>query len=187
MGRRGPKPKPTKLKELAGNPGKRRLNKSEPKPKALPPAKVAKVAKKRQDPLADGLTDFYARYGKKLRDLGVLTEVDEAAFDMMAVHWSLAREVAQIVRKDGVRVKDENGLDRKHPLLQVLRDNSAAFRQYAAEFGMTPSSRSALHVEPPAKEKTLAEMLFEGVDEPAVNGAANAAGKAERDAQRGGS
>jgi P27 family predicted phage terminase small subunit len=179
MGRRGPKPTPTAIKKAKGNPGKRRLNEREPKPRPLP---AKRLTAKRAEPLLDGLADFHARYGKVLRELGVLTEADEAAFDMMAVHWSLAREVAQLIRKEGLRVKDENGLDRKHPLLQVLRDNSAAFRQYAAEFGMTPSARSGLHVEKKDEGRTLAEMLFEGVDEPATS----AAGKAERDAQRGG-
>ena len=32
MGKRGPAPKPTELKRLQGNPGKRPLNKREPKP-----------------------------------------------------------------------------------------------------------------------------------------------------------
>jgi hypothetical protein len=32
MGKRGPSPKPTSLKVLQGNPGKRKINKSEPKP-----------------------------------------------------------------------------------------------------------------------------------------------------------
>jgi len=55
---------------------------------------------------------------------------------------------------------DERGLPRKHPLLQVLRDNSTAFRMYAAEFGLTPSSRSRLQIRPVAEQPSLAEQLF---------------------------
>ena len=51
------------------------------------------------------------------------------------------------------------GATHKHPLLQVFRDNSNAFRAYAAEFGMTPSARTRLHVEE-AEQLSLAEMLF---------------------------
>jgi hypothetical protein len=37
---------------------------------------------------------------------------------------------------------------------------SAAFRSYAAEFGMTPSSRSRLNVTPTAEQLSLADELF---------------------------
>ena len=36
--------------------------------------------------------------------------------------------------------------------------------KFAAEFGLTPSSRSRLKVEKPDEGKTLAEMLFDGVE-----------------------
>jgi P27 family predicted phage terminase small subunit len=59
--------------------------------------------------------------------------------------------------------KDEHGLDRKHPALQVLRDNSGAFRAYAAEFGMTPSSRSRVRADAPEEQMSLADALFAAV------------------------
>lgn len=68
----GRKPKPTAIKELEGNPGKRKLNKNEPKPEKgmhvcpewlLPEAKAE-----------------WKRLSEKLNQMGVLTEVDIAAF-----------------------------------------------------------------------------------------------------------
>jgi len=37
-------------------------------------------------------------------------------------------------------------------------------RQMISEFGFSPSARSGLKADPAKKERTLAELLFEGVD-----------------------
>ena len=41
MGKRGPRPQPTQLRLVRGNPGKRAINKLEPKPDGGIPAKPA--------------------------------------------------------------------------------------------------------------------------------------------------
>ena len=68
---RGRRPKPTRLKVLTGNPGKRPLNPDEPKPeRAIPecPAELGPVARREWD-----------RLGKELASLGLLTNLDRAA------------------------------------------------------------------------------------------------------------
>ena len=67
----GRKPKPTALKKLEGNPGKRKLNTKEPIPaKGMPncPEWLLPEAKKEWERLAD-----------LMNQMGVLTEVDMAA------------------------------------------------------------------------------------------------------------
>lgn len=74
MGTRGRKPKPTAIKVLEGNPGKRPLNANEPKPeKKSPkcPSWLEPEAKKE-----------WRRMAKVLERLGVLTEIDAAAFEV---------------------------------------------------------------------------------------------------------
>ena len=72
MAQRGRKPKPTAIKELEGNPGKRPLNDAEPKPerKAPPCPKWLEPEAKKE----------WRRLSKQLEQIGVLTEVDQAAF-----------------------------------------------------------------------------------------------------------
>ena len=72
MAQRGRKPKPTAIKELEGNPGKRPLNEAEPKPehKAPPCPKWLEPEAKKE----------WRRLSKQLEAIGVLTEVDQAAF-----------------------------------------------------------------------------------------------------------
>ena len=148
---RGRKPKPTQFKRATGNPGKRRLNQNEPKPRAsirIDPAKIDETSRA-----------FLERYVPLLQEARVLTDVDQAALELMSVHYALAWRAAQIVERDGLMVLDAFKQRHKHPLLQIVRDHSTAFRAYAAEFGMTPSSRSRVQTGEP-KQLSLAEMLF---------------------------
>lgn len=144
MARPGPAPKPVELKVLEGNPGKRALPASSPKPQPVAPVCPRGLPSRARR--------FWKEHAPKLEWLGILTEVDGAAFAMLATHWAIAFEAARAIREEGLTAADENGATRKHPLLQVLRDNSAAFRMYAAEFGLTPSARGRLDIPEPAGE-----------------------------------
>jgi len=71
MATRGRKPKPTALKALEGNPGRRALNENEPKPRGAVSACP--------DWLEDEAKAEWARMGEILARMGVLTEVDLTA------------------------------------------------------------------------------------------------------------
>lgn len=153
MATRGRKPKPTAQKVLEGNPGKRRLTVGEPRPGASQVRRMPRGLSPRAQELWHRLADDMA-------DLGMFSDVDIPAFMLMAEHYAVARAALAIVTEDGMTVVDENGLARKHPLLQVFRDNSTAFRAYATEFGMTPSSRARLGARPEGEQLSLADELF---------------------------
>lgn len=148
MGARGPRPQPTVVRELHGNPGKRPAAAAEPRP--------GPAAPKMPRGLPREARLFWRRYAEGLARLGLLTEVDAAAFQMMALHWQVCQDAMKEMTKGGqagvleLTTEDDDGLERKHPLLQVLRDNSSAFLRYAAHFGMSPSARAGMRVEPPA-------------------------------------
>lgn len=156
MARTGRKPKPTVLKELAGNPGGKTLNDQEPKPA---PAQADHVPYR----LLPKARRFWKDNADRLTALGLLTEIDIPAFQLMASHYAVAVQAAEVIRDEGLLTEDEHGLQRKHPALQVMRDHSAAFRTYAAEFGMTPSSRSRVRAEVPEEQMSLADALFAAV------------------------
>lgn len=156
----GPAPKPTALKKLAGNPGKRALNSSEPQPEKVVPAMPRGLPKRAQR--------FWKDHAEKLERLGLLTAVDGPAFTLMAIHYAVALESLAIIQEGldlpadeesrqqavmaGLLQVDENGAMRKHPLLQVWRENSTAFRHYAAQFGLTPAARGRLSIPEPIPE-----------------------------------
>jgi P27 family predicted phage terminase small subunit len=166
----GPPPKPTALKQLAGNPGHRALNGNEPQPERVIPAMPRGLPKRAQR--------FWRDHAEKLERLGVLTAVDGPAFTLMALHYAVALEALAIIQQGlvvtageegappsvvmgGLMAVDENGAMRKHPLLQVWRENSTAFRHYAAQFGLTPASRGRLSIPEPTEEDDYEAFLRE--------------------------
>lgn len=155
MSTRGRKPKPTAVKQLQGNPGKRPINRHEPWPEGKakkPRGLVPRVAK------------LWDEMAGPLEGLGLLTDLDAAAFRMMLQHYQFALEAARQVLEEGLTRRDENGVERRHPSLQAWRENSVAFRAYAEQFGMTPSARARLGPAPTgqlALGDILAQAIFE--------------------------
>ena len=79
MGKRGPKKEPTVLKLIKGNPGKRPINKREPKPEpGLPkcPAHLNDLAKLE-----------WRRVAKELDSVGLLTKLDRAVLAAYCKAW----------------------------------------------------------------------------------------------------
>ena len=157
MPRKGRKKKPTKLKALQGNPGHRPL----PAHEAEPPGKVKRpYGLKTHEP---EIAKIWDKWAPSLLAVGLLTAADIPAFLFMAQHYWIANYAVGRAKAEGLTRYDENHVERKHPLLQVWRDNSAAFRQWCTEFGMTPSSRAGLTV-PEPEMPTIADALFEMVN-----------------------
>lgn len=156
----GRRPKPTAVKVLTGNPGKRPLNVSEPKPRGS-------SARAPRGLGVDG-SRFWRKYAPALAALGVLTEVDEAALRMAAEHYEVAVRAATELHDQELVLEGRDG-PKKNPLAQILRDNSTALRGFLTEFGMTPASRSRLHLadeEQPSFADLFAK-ITEVVKEPA--------------------
>lgn len=160
--RAGRRPVPSALNDLRGNPGKRAKNHLEPKPKSTV-KKPPKLARNRP-----AVNRAWNKIAPELEELGLLTGLDALAFRMMLEHGVISLEALHEMRMpDGtlqLSREDENGVERKHPMLQIFRDNSNMMLKYLQEFGMTPASRVRLKVEPEEREKSLADILFEAVN-----------------------
>lgn len=141
----GRKPIPTNLKLLRGNPGKRALNKGEPKPKSF-------------QEVPEPFEFLDERAVKRWRDIapelmgqGLLTVLDLSAFASYCVAFALYAEVTAARKGKPLTVKSGHGLY-GNPLLKI---QDMAFKQLkAAEaaFGMDPSSRGRIKVADAPKE-----------------------------------
>lgn len=136
MAQRGRKPKPTVLKELEGNPGRRPLNKNEPKPdKKAPrcPSWLEEEAKKE-----------WKRMGTILEQMGLLTEMDMAAFAGYCQAFARWREAEEFITQHGTMIRTPNGYLQQVPQVSIAQTNLKIMLKFCEQFGLTPSARSRI-------------------------------------------
>lgn len=142
----GRKPKPTAIKELHGNPGKRALNKQEPKFKGKPrcPSWLPDTAKAE-----------WTRVVEQLAEIDMLRGTDQAALAAYCVSYGRWVAAEKIVNKEGQTVQqpvfDKHGTlvghkVIRHPATIIAKDERAALLKAASLFGFDPSSRSRVQV-----------------------------------------
>ena len=156
----GTKPKPTHLKLVTGNPGKRKLNSKEAKPRALIPGPPVH--------LTTDAVEEWNRVATDLYNLGVLSEIDRSALAAYAQaygRWVQAEHaIAKMAQKDqltgGLMIKTTNGNAIQNPLVGTANKAAADMMRYAAEFGMTPSARSRIAATPPEEGSDPADRFF---------------------------
>jgi len=154
MGRRGPAPKPTVLKRLAGNPGKRALNRREPQPKAgggllEPPQHLNEVARAE-----------WRRVAPELVRLGLLTDIDHTALEAYCASYARWLQAEAILSKAGLTFTTSEGYIQQRPEVIIARNSLQLIKVFCAEFGMTPSARARMVIpEPPPPEDPFEKFL----------------------------
>ena len=149
---RGRKPKPTEVKKLEGNPGKRAINKKEPKPESVVPrcpSHLPKTAKAE-----------WARITKELKTLGLISRIDRAALVAYCQAWADYIEANQTIDEQGAVIVSEKGGAYQNPWVGIKNNALNRLIRISAEFGMTPSSRSRVQADKPDEEDEIAAMLF---------------------------
>src|ERR1700674_383610 len=144
MTQRGAKPKPTRLKVLAGTLRGDRTNLNEPEVRTeIPtcPRELSAVAKRE-----------WKRIARSLADMGLLSKIDRAALAGYCQSWATWIEAQAALRKHGVIIKSPNGFFMQSPYLAVANKAFEQMRLMLAEFGMSPSSRTRVHAIPQERE-----------------------------------
>lgn len=141
MGKRGPSPKPTNLKILQGNPGKRQLNKDEPRfPTGAellkPPAYLSKYAKKE-----------WKRIAPLLLKNNLLTEADISMLAAYCQAYHKWIENEKLIRTYGYTTVTDKGNIVQRPEVSIANKSMDEMIKVGKEFGLTPSSRTNLHIE----------------------------------------
>ena len=148
MGKRGPKNKPIKLRILEGKRSHRPICAENPLPPAdlpIPPPHLDAGALEEWTRLADGLNA-----------MGILAGVDQAAFAAYCSsfsRWKSAEEELQKLRDKGgalnaLVLKTISGNWIQQPLIGISNAAARDMVRYAVEFGLTPSARARLAMDP---------------------------------------
>jgi len=156
MAKPGPKPTPTVKKRLQGNPGKRSLPKNEPKPRnsmIIPrsPEYLDNVGKKE-----------WRRMGKELHKIGLLSNIDMAAFAAYCQQYSMWVMATKKVQEHGVLIKAQSGYPMQSPYFTIQNKAQSEMRKWLTEFGMTPSSRSRVQVEKEQESDPMEDFIRAG-------------------------
>lgn len=149
----GPPRKPTRLKILTGNPGKRRLNKCEPQP--APGGLVCPASMPREG------KELWARIVPELERIGVATGIDQTALESYCRAYATWKYAERKLQEEGMTFTSQNsGIPRPSPYVQIANTAAENIIKWARELGLTPASRSRLQIETPQPLSELEKKYF---------------------------
>ncbi|HEY0290700.1 MAG TPA: phage terminase small subunit P27 family [Pseudomonas sp.] len=135
---RGRKPKPTAKKILAGNPGKRALNTSEPK--------FSEVTKNIDPPewMSDLAATMWRMVVPELLREHVIALTDLHNVEAFCTSYSKWRMAEQSVQDFGIVVTSAMGSPMKNPALTAANEAMRQMVTFGSLLGLDPSSRTRL-------------------------------------------
>lgn len=164
----GRRPKPTVLKLVQGNPGKRPINDKEPTPKRAKPPRpghMSELAKK-----------AWPKVSRILAGLSVLTLADGLALEGLCEAYAELQAARKAIREAGGEYyfcpMGPSGVDadgkpvaapgmwRAHPAVAMRNDADRRLRAWLVEFGLTPAARSKVKVDGQPASEDPAERFF---------------------------
>ena len=147
----GPAPKPTAVLRARGSPLANR-NQNEPMPDLTMPDAP--------DFLDDGGRQEWDRWAHKLNAIGLLTSIDANDFGMYCRLMSIWTECSRFLEKRGMgyAVKDSDGNTtgiEPWPQIKIMNGLTRHILRLSDKFGMNPSARSRISIDPRKRPKTL--------------------------------
>lgn len=143
MGRRGPAPKPTRLRILHGD-EERTINRNEPQPvegRPDPPADL--------DDTSRAVWDYIVG---ELDAMGLANRPDRDQLYAYCEAVSLHAKAVRMVHAAGPLIKDKDGYVRLNPAVRVQHQSARTMLLYAREFGLTPAARVHLTAQQVAED-----------------------------------
>lgn len=152
------RPKPTRIKQLEGNPGKRSLNKKEPQPA-------------NKEPECPSFLTKYARIEFKrvcfeLREMGILHSADTGVIACLAEAWADWRKAREEIAKKG-RWTEEKAMSgaiyyAHYPWMTLEKKAKADILKFSVELGLSPSARSRIQITEKAQVDEMEKYLSGG-------------------------
>lgn len=153
---KGRLPKPTAIKKLTGNPGKRKMSAREPLPErdfaAEPPKWLDQAAR-----------EEWQRVVPELQRLGLLTMLDASALAIYCDAFSTFVRASKALNEHGLVFATKTKYLAPLPYVAIKNQAALIIRQYCQEFGLTPSSRTRLSgtSSPDGEESPMEALLMD--------------------------
>jgi len=148
---RGRKPKPSHLKLLDGNPGRRPTNPGEPQPdRAIPtcPAHLCPSAKAE-----------WKRLAQQLHTLGIFTALDRAVLAGYCQAYGRWVEAERKLKETPAILKMPSGYIQQNPWLTISNKQLELMHKYMSELGLSSVSRSRVDVRRPGRTSKFDGLL----------------------------
>lgn len=154
----GRKRTPAAKRELEGNPGIR------PIPEEPPTKTVESYVPPPKELKGDAL-DTWKTMLPILIEMGVLAQSDLKSFKQYCIVCGMAHDAYEDIKEKGLIIDhvNTNGdhIRKKNPSADLLKEMTAQARIFAAEFGLTPASRSkAGYSKPPVESNQIKKNKF---------------------------
>ena len=150
----GRPPKPTQLRILQGNPGKRPLNRREPQPRSVAlscPRWLLPEAKRE-----------WRKVAPELKRLGLATVVDRASLSAYCQAYARWRQAEDVLTREGLVFVTGKGYLMPRPEVAIAQKSMTLMKGFAAEFGFTPASRTRISLPEQKQGDPFAEFLAQG-------------------------
>lgn len=148
----GRKKKPSAVKALAGNPGKRAVNHKEPNYGELVHADPPAYMKR------DGQVIWQSLIGPLIAE-GILQRSDLHVLEIFCNAYDLYRRAQRALNKHGILVSSAQGDLKKNPAATIINETTRQIATYGAMLGLDPASRQALLGKGGEEEDELDKLL----------------------------
>ena len=112
--------------------------------------------------IAPGLPEEWKRMAKVLEQMGLLTEMDMAAFAGYCQAYARWKEAEEFLTQHGSMVRTPNGYLQQVPQVSIAQTNMKIMLKFCEQFGLTPSARSRIVGGENVDEEDEMEKLLEG-------------------------
>ena len=153
MAIKGRKPKPTNLKLLQGNAGKRPLNKADLEVEVLDDVPDC------PEWLGEHAKAIWGNVAGWLVGSKILAQSDVHNLEAFCSAYQNYRDASQHIKENGLVITNQSGEMKKNPACTVVAESLRQMNVYGASLGLDPASRTRLSTSSESEENPFANLL----------------------------
>lgn len=149
MGKRGPQPKPKTIKDLEGNPGKRKINRSSPVAKGGPSCPTY-------------LTGYALTVWRRIVNSMPPKLYNACDSQLLAAYCCAAdmhKKAVESIREEGEIAHGGKGAPYQNPYVSIMNKQAQLMATIGSRLGLDPAARSSLQVPEEKPKSKFADLV----------------------------